>query len=230
MKFEVVNELTLKVTANGGEQFFTKVGAFIGGECVGQKNYRFEKVLLGPQGNPVAAVMRQLLRRVTGENMPLMKTICKGASCTYYANKQQHVTVVQLKQGERISVESENLLGFTSDCQYSLRILAQGVISQKGFFTSTLTGIGSNAYVAILTDGNPLILDSSKSGALLTADPDAVVCWTGSDPDFKLDLNWKNFIGQASGESYVFEWSQPSVVVIQPSERHSSLNLSIDNG
>ena len=49
LTFETVNELTLKVTCQGGDVLFTKAGAFIAGESMGSKNYRFEKVLLGPQ-------------------------------------------------------------------------------------------------------------------------------------------------------------------------------------
>ena len=47
--FETVNELTLKVTCQGNDTIFTKAGAFIAGES-GTKNYKFEKVLLGPEG------------------------------------------------------------------------------------------------------------------------------------------------------------------------------------
>lgn len=228
MKFEVLNELSLKVQAQAGESFFTKAGAFIGGESIGGKNYQFEKVLLGPQGNPLEAIVGQLTRRFTGENLPLMKIKCQGQSVTYYANDQQHVTVIPLQQGERISVESENILAFNQDCKYSVRFLAQGVISQKGLATSTLTGAGPNAMVAVLTDGNPLVLSNANNGASLTADPDAVVCWVGADPGFKLDVSWKNLIGQASGESYMFQWDQPAHVVIQPMERKSGLDISMD--
>lgn len=135
MIFETLNELTLKVHAMAGETIFTKAGAFIMGESLDGKNYKFEKVLLGPQGNPV---------------------------------------------------------------------------------------------VAVLTDGNPLVFSNQQNGSTLVADPDALVCWTGADPGFKLDLSWKNLIGQASGESYMFEWSQPATIIVQPMERKSGLDISMD--
>lgn len=233
LKLETVNELTLKVTCQGGgDVLFTKAGAFISGECYGQKNYAFEKVLLGPQGNPLAAAMGQLSRRFTGENLPLMKVTMRGDSITYYANEAQHVVVYKLNQGETISVESENILAFTQDCKYSVRFLAQGVISQKGLATSTLTGMGPNAYVAVLVDGNPIVLSNQQNGSTIEADPDAVVCWIGSDPGFKLDLSWKNLIGQASGETYMFEWGQgkSATVIVQPNERQSGVNIGMDGG
>ena len=43
-KLETLNELTLKATCDGSGVLFTKAGAFIGGECYGQKNYQFDKV------------------------------------------------------------------------------------------------------------------------------------------------------------------------------------------
>lgn len=230
IKFETVNELTLKITCQGGGTVFTKAGAFISGECYGQKNYQFEKVLLGPQGNPLQALVGQIGRRFTGENLPLMKVTSRGDNITYYANEAQHVVCFQLKQGETISVESENILAFTGDCKYSVRFLAQGVISQKGLATSTLTGVGPEAYVAVLVDGNPIVLSNMQNGSTLEADPDAVVCWIGRDPGFKLDLSWKNLIGQASGETYMFEWgsNSPATVIIQPLERKSGIDISMD--
>ena len=233
LKLETVNELTLKVTSQGGgDVLFTKAGAFIGGECYGGKNYQFEKVLLGPQGNPLQAALGQLGRRFTGENLPLMKVTNRGDNITYYANEAQHIVVYNLRQGETISVESENILAFTSDCKYGVRFLAQGIISQKGLATSTLTGVGPNAQVAVLVDGNPIVLSNVQNGSTIEVDPDAVVCWLGSDPGFKLDLSWKNLIGQASGETYMFEWTgnKTATVIIQPLERKSGVNIGMDGG
>lgn len=233
LKLETLNELTLKVTCQGGgDVLFTKAGAFIGGECYGQKNYQFEKLLLGPQGNPLQAALGQIGRRFTGENLPLMKVTMRGDSITYYANEAQHVVIYKLNQGETISVESENILAFTPDCKYGIRFLAQGVISQKGLATSTLTGMGPNAYVAVLVDGNPIVLSNMQNGSTLEVDPDSVVCWIGQDPGFKMDLSWKNLLGSkgASGESYMFEWGsgRAATVIIQPNERTSGIDISMD--
>ena len=182
ISFETVNELTLKVTCSGNDVLFTKAGAFIAGDSAGGKNYRFEKVLLGPQGSIGQAALGSLIRRVTGENLPLMKV---------------------------------------------------NILSQKGLATSVLTGNGSNAYVAILTNGNPIVLSNVQSRNTISVDPDAVICWMGQgncDPQVKADISWKNFIGQASGESYAFEWSgnQPVSVVVQPSERRGGISVQMD--
>lgn len=239
LKLETVNELTLKVTSDGQGQdvLFTKAGSFIAGECYGQKNYQFEKVLIDTNGsNIIAGLGRQLARRFTGENLPLMKVTMRGQSITYYANEAQHVVVYKLKPGEQISVESENILAFTSDCKYGVRFLAQGVVSQKGLATSTLSAQGPNAYVAVIIDGNPIVVSNVQNGSTLEVDPDAVVCWVGqpgqSDPGFKLDLSFKNLIGQSSGESYMMEWGQNrrATVIVQPNERQSGINIGMDGG
>lgn len=229
IKLETLNELTLKVTCDGQGVFFSKAGAFIAGESYGGKNYQFEKVLLGPQGNPMAAAVGFLARKVSGENLPLMKVTSKGPNITYYANEMQHVTVMKLQPGQTISVESENILGFV-DCDYSVRFLATGVISQKGLMTSTLRGRSGESQVAILTDGNPIVLSNMQNGASLTADPDAMVAFVGADPGVKLDLSWKMILGSKgrSGESYMLEWSKPAMVIVQPNERTSGIDIGID--
>ena len=233
LRFETINELTLKVTCTGGDVLFTKAGAFIAGDNAGAKNYRFEKVLLGPQNNLGQAVLGNILRRVTGENLPLMKVSLNGDSVTYYANYGQHVIVYHLAQGETISVESENILAFTQDCDYSVRFIGVGVLSQKGLATSTLTARGKDAFVAVLSDGNPIVLSNMISRNTISVDPDAVICWIGNgpcDPRVTADVNWKTLIGQASGESYQFEWSggQPVTVILQPSERKGGIRIGID--
>lgn len=231
IKFETLNELCLMVTSDGGNDYiFAKKGAFIAGECSGSKNFKFTKVMLEPEENAGRAILGQLARRFTGENLPLMKAEFSGRCITYYANKQQHVVVYQLQNGETISVESENILAFTKNCKYGVRFIGQGIISQKGLATSTLTGRGPDAYVAVLVDGNPLVISNIQTRNTMEVDPDAVVCWIGDDPSIKFDVNWRNFIGQSSGESYMFEWNSNSVatVIIQPCERTSGVDVSMD--
>ena len=233
LTFETINELTLKVTCSGSDVLFAKAGAFIAGENNGNKNYKFEKVLLGPQNNIGQALLGSLARRVTGENLPLMKVNLNGDSITYYANYGQHVVVYHLAPGETISVESENTLASSQDCDYSVRFIGVGVLSQKGLATSTLTGRGNNAYVAVLSDGNPIVLSNVTSHETISVDPDAVVCWVGNgpcDPSVTADVSWKTFIGQTSGESYQFEWHGNSgvTVIIQPSERSGGIHVGMD--
>jgi uncharacterized protein (AIM24 family) len=232
LKLETLNELTLKVTCDGNGTLFTKKGAWIGGEYYGQTPFRFEKVLLGPQSNLAQAAVQHVMRRFTGENLELAKVSYGGQCITYFADLGQHVTVLNLSQGQVLSVESENLLAFTDTCDYSVRFIGVGVVSQKGLATSTLKGMGPNAQVAILTDGNPIVLSNMQNGSVLRADPDAAVCWLTNgvyDPQIKFDFNLKTLIpGQTSGETYQFEFARPTAVVIQHSERTSGIDIGMD--
>ena len=221
--FEVLNELTLKVTFQDRELVHSKAGAMV----AFQGDIVFEKELLGPSngGGIGRALINQIGRRLSGENLPLMKCVPRGQSIGYFANLGQHVSVLRLNHGEKISVESESILAFTESCRYGVRFMGAGVISQKGLFTSTLEGPGQ---VAILTDGNPLMLRAPVS-----VDPDAFVAYvsaTDESPQFRTQLSWKNLIGQASGESYFLTFSHPSTVaIVQPSERgNSGLDISVD--
>lgn len=232
LTLESVNELTLKVTADAkGGVLYSKAGAFIGGESRGGKNYIFDKMLLGPGGSVARAALGSLMRRVTGENLPIMKVTSQGANCTYYANNAQHVLVLQLMPGEKLSVESESLLAWTEDLRYSVRFMAQGVLSQKGLATSVLEATGSNAQVAVLSDGNPIVLSNMDTGNVLTVDPDAMVAFLGDqNPDIDFDVSFKTLLGAGgrSGESYFFKFTQPTAVIIQPNERSSGVDLRMD--
>ncbi len=216
-QLQTVNELACM--AQGQNVLYSKKGSMV----AYQGQFKFEKLLIGPGGNLASAVIGHVARRFTGENMELMKVT--GQGMLYMAELAKHVTVITLQPGDSIGVESENLLAFTESCDYGVRFIGVGVISQKGLFTSSVKAKGPGAQVAILTDGNPLVLKSP-----CVVDPDAVVCWTGPDPSFKLDLNWKTIIGQTSGESYMLEFKNPGqTVIVQPSERKSGVKIGIDD-
>ena len=130
-------------------------------------------------------------------------------------------------------ITSSKVRPFTQDCDYSVRFIGVGVLSQKGLATSTLTARGENAYVAVLSDGNPIVLSNVGTNNTISVDPDAVICWVGNghcDPNVTADVSWKTFIGQTSGESYQFEWHAGAnvTVIIQPSERSGGIRVGID--
>lgn len=218
--FETNAELTLRAGAQGESEMYAKKGAMV----AYQGQFKFEKVLIDTNGGGILkSVANHAMRRLSGENLEMMKV--KGSGICYFADEAQHVTIINLNQGESLSVESENLLAFNDAVKYGVRFVGVGVISQKGLFTSKMEPKAHGAQVAVKSDGNPLILETP-----CVVDPDAVVCWTGPDPSFKMDLNWKTFLGQTSGESYMLEFKQPGYhVIVQPSERLSGLKVGIDD-
>ena len=98
LTFEVINELTLKVTCEGKDTLITKMGAFIAGENDGAKNYSFEKMLLGPGGSIGQAVFGQLVRKVAGENIPLMKANLHGNSMLVMDNMSLYISSLSARR------------------------------------------------------------------------------------------------------------------------------------
>lgn len=220
INFDVTNELMC--IARGRGRFYAKKGFMV----AFKGDFRFEKLLLGPNngGGLGGALLGHLQRRITGENMPIMSV--EGSGEVYLAENAYHVDVIHLEPGDSINVESENLLAFTEALTYSTTFVGSGVISQRGLFSTYLkNNTNSVQDVAIITDGNPLMIE-----APCCVDPDAIVAWTGRKPEVKVaQLSWKTFIGQTSGESYHLQFNEPGqLVIIQPSERLSGLNVSID--
>ena len=98
-----------------------------------------------------------------------------------------------------------------------------GTTSQKGLATSTLTGPGQ---VALLVDGNPIMLRGQ-----CVVDPDAMVAFTGNQPTLGFDIGFRTLIGQTSGETYNLKFNDPNnIVIIQPNERQSGINIGMDGG
>lgn len=191
------------------------------------KKFKYSKRLLGTNsGNVIGQVINHGMRKVTGENLEIMEV--EGQGIVYLADENSHVTIINLEQGgpwQSVSVESEDLLAFTDTCHYGVTIIGTGVLSQRGLFTSKLTYNGQGAQVAVKTKGNPLVLQGP-----CRVDPDAIVAWTGPSPSVKIDVNWKTLIGQTSGESYMYEFSDPNqVVIIQPFERESGVKFGMDD-
>ena len=218
--FEEFNELYCKATGNG--TIYAKRGSMVAYEG----NFDFEKLILGPSNNKglLGSLMGHAQRALTGEELELM--VAKGSGTLYLAENAYHVQNFHLEPGMTIYVESENLLAFSDNIHYSVKMIGSGVLSQKGLFTTKLTNkTNETQHVALILDGNPAILQGP-----CCVDPDAIVAWIGREPNIKMaKLSWKTFIGQTSGESYHLEFIEPGqFVIIQPSERLSGLKISID--
>ncbi|GAA0122403.1 MAG: AIM24 family protein [Clostridium argentinense] len=217
--FETTNELCCLAKGNG--QFYAKKGAMIGYKG----DFRFEKSLFGPSNDrgALGALMGYVKRNVTGENIQLMTV--EGNGEVYLAENAYHVTVIDLEPMDGVCVESENILAFPKEMHYDISFVGSGVISQRGLCSTQFTNKTNQILsVAVLSDGNPLILEGPCA-----VDPDAVVCWTGRNPSIGTQVGWKTLIGQTSGESYYLQFNEPGQkVIIQPSERLSGLKLSID--
>lgn len=223
-QFAVERELFLK--AEGQGKFFAKKGSMVADRAYGGK-FKYSKRLLGTNGGNIAGqVLNHVIRKVSGENLEIMEV--EGNGEVYLADQNSHITIITLEPHgawKDVKVESEDLLAFTEGCHYGVSVVGSGILSQRGLATSNLSYKAPGAQVAIKTQGNPLVLQGP-----CRVDPDAVVAWTGKNPGVKMDVNWKTLIGQTSGESYMYEFSEPGqIVILQPYERESGVKLGVDD-
>ncbi len=83
-----------------------------------------------------------------------------------------------------------------------------------GMFNTSLSGTG---WVAILSDGPPVMLDVSSAPTY--ADAQAAITWSsGVTTSLKTDFKAKDLIGKGSGESVQMGFQGQGWVLVQPSE------------
>jgi uncharacterized protein (AIM24 family) len=210
--YQQINEKMIEVQLDN-EELFAKKGAMISY----QGEVHFSRSFLGGQG-----VQDLAMRTVTSEGNALM--LAKGRGKVYYAYDGLFVTIIPVRN-ETLYVESDNLLAFDARLTAGTMFLGnqggvagvlRGAVSGQGLFTTTLQG---NGEAAILSDGNCIGLPVSND-VPVCVDPQAYIGHTGNlSSSIVTDLNWKTFVGQASGESYQVKFSGSGTVYIQASER-----------
>ena len=227
--FNLQTQSELYCLCRGTGIMFAKKGSMV----AYKGDVKFSKRLLGTNdGNIASQLINHATRKMTGENLEIMEINALSQSEIWLADLAAHCTVIDLEPNgpwNSICVESEDLLAFTAACHYGVTPLGVGVISQKGLFTSKLTYHGEGAKVCIKTNGNPLVLTVTQDSPVF-CDPDAMVAFTGAPPSVKTGIGLKTLIGQTSGESYSFCFSQPGQqVIIQPYERESGFSIRDTN-
>jgi uncharacterized protein (AIM24 family) len=186
-----------------------KVMALAGAMVGYTGSIKFEKSLLGGEG-----LFRALKRKVTNEGIALMQT--SGTGTVFFAHNAAEVSVIPLTH-EKLFIESSSLLAYDADLKINTSFAGlRGATSGQGLFTTTVEGSGN---LAVFSHGNLITLEVDPQYPLFV-DPDAFIGYKGNiTQEFVLDVNWRNIIGEASGESYQFKFSGQGVVYVQPAER-----------
>ncbi|WP_312437836.1 AIM24 family protein [Janthinobacterium sp.] len=210
--YQQINEKMLEVKLSN-EEVFARKGAMVSY----QGEVQFSRSFLAGQG-----VQSLAMRAVTNEGYAMMAA--KGSGSVYYAHAGLFVTIIPVR-GETLYVESDTLLAFDARLtagtmflgnQGGIQGVVRGAVSGQGLFTTTLQGTGE---VAILSDGNTIGLPVTPDVPVFV-DPQAYIGHTGQlSSSIVTDLNWKTFVGQASGESYQVKFMGQGTVYIQASER-----------
>ncbi|MEA2302932.1 MAG: hypothetical protein QOH43_212 [Solirubrobacteraceae bacterium] len=199
--FSLQNHKLLKVSLAGHT-----VQAKLGSMVAYQGDVTFEHAGSGGMG-------RLMKKALTGEGQSLMKAA--GTGELFLADQAQDIHLVHL-EGDSITVNGPNLLAFETGIDWDIHRMkgASGMMG-GGLFNTELNGTG---WVAILSDGPPVMLD--VSGAATFADAQAAITWSsGVTTSLKTDVKlFKSMTGRSSGETVQMAFAGQGWVLVQPSE------------
>ncbi|HEX8105728.1 MAG TPA: AIM24 family protein [Solirubrobacteraceae bacterium] len=156
---------------------------------------------------------RLIKKAVTGEGTSLMKVTGRGE--VFLADQAQDIHLIYL-ENDMITVNGPNLLAFDAGIDWDIKKVQGGgsAMMAGGLFNMALQGTG---WVAILSDGPPVLLDVSQAPTF--ADAQAAITWSsGVTTSMKTDFKMKNLIGRGSGESIQMAFAGTGWVLVQPSE------------
>jgi uncharacterized protein (AIM24 family) len=151
---------------------------------------------------------------MTGEGVPLMKIAGRGD--LFLADRASDVHIIDVEQGDAITINGANVLAFDSSVQYDIKMVqGLGMFSTAGMFNCVFSGQGR---IAITTKGTPVVLRIDQP---TYADPQAAICWSASLQTgyHRADqLGIGTLFGKTTGEAFTMSFAGQGFVVVQPSE------------
>jgi uncharacterized protein (AIM24 family) len=210
--FTLQNSKLLRVSL-AGKTIQAKLGSMV----AYQGDVTFEHAGSGGMG-------RMLKKAMTGEGQSLMKVTGNGE--VFLADSAQDVHLIHL-DGEKITVNGPNLLAFDADIDWDIeRVQGASGAMGAGLYNTSLKGTG---WVAILSDGPPVLLDVASAPTF--ADAQAAITWSeGVTTALKTDFKMKSLIGKSSGETVQMAFQGTGWVLVQPSEGQVSAGPTNGSG
>jgi uncharacterized protein (AIM24 family) len=158
---------------------------------------------------------KMMKKATTGEGADLMHAT--GTGELFVADDAKDVHIMYL-DNDTMSVNGGNVLAFSESIQWDIKKIGGGVAGAMagGLYNMTLAGTG---YVAITTDGPPVMLDVASAPTF--GDAQAVVMWSsGVQMKLKTDTTGglKSMVRGGSGETFQMAFSGEGFVLVQPSE------------
>lgn len=199
--FALQNSYMLKIRLSQGA-IFAKKGSMV----AYQGDVTFE--------HQSGGLSKALKRFATGEGQSLMSI--SGSGEVFLADEAKRVHLLRL-ENEQMTVNGSALLAIEGDIAWDINKVQGGTAGMMagGLFNTTLRGTG---YVALLTDGEPILLDPAEAPTF--ADAQAAVAWSGGvTTSLKTDIKaFKSMTGRSSGESFQLAFGGTGWVLVQPSE------------
>lgn len=181
------------------EPFMAKQGSMVAYQ--GNVNFAY-------QGGGAAKFLKKAF---TGEGLSLMRV--EGQGDVFLADAAHEVHILHLNN-TGLSVNGNNVLGFSASLEWNVERVKGGSIAAGGLFNTTLRGTG---WVAITTDGDPVVLNAAEAPAF--ADANALVAWSVQlQTSIRSTVSAGALIGRGSGEAFQVSFQGPGFVIVQPSE------------
>ncbi len=159
------------------------------------------------EGSGAAKFMKKAL---TGEGLALMR--CSGQGELFLADSGYQVHIVYL-DGAGLTVNGRNILAFEPSLTWDIERVKGAGMATGGMFNTKLEG---NGWVAITTDGDPVVLETDQPTFV---DTDAAVAWSSSlTTSLNRTIKAKAMIGRGSGEAVQLTFQGSGIVIVQPSE------------
>ncbi|MEU4352949.1 AIM24 family protein [Streptomyces sp. NPDC023838] len=193
------NAKSIKYAVNG--EMLARQGAMI----AYRGDLQFER-----RGQGIGGMLK---RAVTGEGLPLMAV--KGQGEAWFAHEAQNCFVVDIEQGDVLTVNGRNVLCFDASLSYEIKTVKGSGIAGGGLFNSVFTGWGR---LGLVCEGDPLVIPVTAQQPVYV-DTDAVVGWTAN---LNTSLHRSQSIGSmirgGSGEAVQLMLQGEGYVIVRPSE------------
>ncbi|MGW8330932.1 AIM24 family protein [Streptomyces sp. NPDC055897] len=193
------NAKSIKYAVNG--EMLARQGAMI----AYRGSLQFER-----RGQGIGGMLK---RAVTGEGLPLMAVSGQGEA--WFAHEAQNCFIVDIEQGDALTINGRNVLCFDSSLSYEIKTVKGSGIAGGGLFNSVFTGQGR---LGLMCEGNPLIIPVSPQLPVYV-DTDAVVGWTAN---LQTSLHRSQSIGSmlrgGSGEAVQLMLQGEGYAIVRPSE------------
>ncbi|WP_163512891.1 AIM24 family protein [Fodinicola acaciae] len=157
-----------------------------------------------------------LKRQFTGEGLSLM--VCRGQGEVWFADLAHDCFILDLEQGDALSINGRNVLVFDPSLQYDIKMVQGAGMFGGGLFNSVFTGQGK---VAITCDGQPIVIPVQPNYPVFV-DTDAIIGWSANlQTSIHRSQGLKSILKGGSGEMFQIVFNGQGYVIIQPSEGYS---------
>ncbi|MFC8915229.1 AIM24 family protein [Streptomyces sp. WAC05374] len=154
-----------------------------------------------------------LKRAVTGEGLPLMAV--RGQGEAWFAHEAQNCFIVDIEQGDALTVNGRNVLCFDATLSYDIKTVKGAGMTGGGLFNSVFTGYGK---LAVICDGNPVVIPVTTHQPVYV-DTDAVVGWSAQlSTSLHRSQSLGSMIRGGSGEAVQLMLQGDGFVIVRPSE------------